>query len=178
FLLLTVSGLPLVADDDDDDRRRLNARLTGFQEVPAVSTEGRGDFRATINEAGTSISFRLRFSGLSSATSAAHIHLGQRDVNGGVLAFLCGGGGKPACPMAGTVEGTIVAADVTGLTAQGIAAGEFAEVVRAIRAGVVYVNVHTTNFPNGEVRGQIGGGGRDHDDDDDEDGEDHDEDNG
>ena len=54
---------------------------------------------------------------------------------GGVAVFLCGGGGKPACPASGTVTGTIVAADVVGPAGQGITANEFAEVVRAIRHG-------------------------------------------
>ena len=85
----------------------------------------------------------------------AHIHFGQRSVNGGVAAFLCGGGSKPACPQSGTVTGTIVPTDVIGPVGQGIAAGEFDELVAAIRAGRAYANVHSTKFPGGEVRGQI-----------------------
>lgn len=69
----------------------------------------------------------------------AHIHLGRRATNGGVVAFLCGGGGKPACPSPdGEISGTIVPADIVGPGAQGITAGEptaFAEFVRAIREG-------------------------------------------
>jgi hypothetical protein len=72
-----------------------------------------------------------------------------------VAAFLCGGGGKPACPQSGTVTGTIVPADVVGPATQGIAAGEFGELVAAIRAGRTYANVHSSKFPAGEVRGQI-----------------------
>ncbi len=99
-------------------------------------------------------------------TLAAHIHLGQRSVNGGVAAFLCGGGDKPPCPAtAGTVTGVIDAADIIGPVQQSIAAGEFNELVRAIRSGVSYANVHTNKHPGGEIRGQIRG----NDDDDDED---------
>ncbi|HYV06332.1 MAG TPA: CHRD domain-containing protein [Blastocatellia bacterium] len=36
-----------------------------------------------------------------------------------------------------------------------MAAGEFAEVLAAMRAGTVYVNVHSTVFPGGEIRGQL-----------------------
>src|SRR5262249_60439298 len=86
----------------------------------------------------------------------AHIPFGQSRVSGGVMAFFCGGGGKPACPAAGVpVTGTIVAADVVGPTAQGINAGQFAEVVRAMRAGNSYANVQTSTFPNGEIRGHV-----------------------
>ena len=86
----------------------------------------------------------------------AHIHFGARGVNGGVIAFLCGGGGKPACPAApATVTGTITAADIVGPAGQGIEAGSFDEAVRAIRAGAVYANVHTTRWGGGEIRGQV-----------------------
>ena len=89
----------------------------------------------------------------------AHVHFGREGVNGGVIAFLCGGGGKPACPASGEVTGTIVPADVVGPADQGIAAGEFAEFVRALKAKAVYANVHTDTFGNGEIRGQVNGHG-------------------
>jgi len=56
---------------------------------------------------------------------------------------------------AGLVTGTITPADVIGPTAQGIAPGEWNELVAAIRAGVAYANVHSTTQPAGEIRGQI-----------------------
>ena len=85
----------------------------------------------------------------------AHIHFGRPATNGGVIAFLCGGGDKPVCPASGAVHGTIDAADVIGPAEQGIAPGEFQELVRAIRRNAAYVNVHTDDFPTGEVRGNI-----------------------
>jgi CHRD domain len=88
-------------------------------------------------------------------TNAAHIHLGQTSVNGGVVAFLCGGGKLPCTPTSGAFTGTIGVADILAVPAQGIAAGEFGEVVRAIRAGHVYANVHTNKHTGGEIRGQI-----------------------
>ena len=128
-------------------------RMSSYQEVPSISTGANGKFEAKIN--GSTITYKLEYSGLSTAAAAAHIHFGQRSVNGGVSAFLCGGGGKPAGPPSGTVTGTIVAADVVGPTAQGISPGEMAELIAAIRAGRAYANVHTTAFPGGELRGQI-----------------------
>ena len=112
--------------------RHLSAHLDGYQEVPAISTTGRGKFKAKVN--GDSVEFKLSYGDLSSPVKFAHVHFGREAVNGGVIAFLCGGGGKPACPPSGEVTGTIVPADVVGPADQGIAAGEFDEFVRALKA--------------------------------------------
>jgi hypothetical protein len=132
------------------------ANLVGREEVPPVSTTGRGFFFGSLDEGETTLTFLLLYVDLEGTPSAAHIHFGPTGVAGGVVAFLCGGGGKPACPANGTqLTGTVTAADVTGPAGQGIAAGEFAELVRAMRAGDTYVNVHTNQFPSGEIRGQL-----------------------
>jgi hypothetical protein len=135
----------------------IHARLNGFEEVPAVSTTGGGEFRGKISKDGSSFDYELSYADLEgNSTLFAHIHLGQKDVNGGVSVFLCGGGGKPACPaISGTVTGTVLASDVIGPAGQGIAPGEFDELLRAIRAGVTYANVHTDKHPGGEIRGQV-----------------------
>ena len=131
--------------------------LTGYQEAtPAgVSTGASGSFEATIDEDASTIDFTLSYSGLEAPVLFAHIHFGNRFTSGGVSAFLCGGGSKPACPQQGTVTGTVTAADVIGPTTQGIEPGHFAELVQAMRAGMTYTNVHSTKFPMGEIRGQI-----------------------
>ena len=129
--------------------------LTGYQEGAGVSTIASGSFEATIDEDASTIDFTLSFSGLEAPVLFAHIHFGNRFTSGGVSAFLCGGGSKPACPQQGTVTGTVTAADVIGPTTQGIEPGAFTELVRAMRAGVTYTNVHSTKFPAGEIRGQI-----------------------
>jgi CHRD domain len=132
----------------------VSTQLNGYREVPAVSTTGNGNFRADI--AGNEIHYRLRYGDLEGgAVLFAHIHLGRPATNGGVAAFLCGGGDKPACPASGTVEGVIDAEDVVGPEEQGIAPGEFRELVRAIRRNATYVNVHTEAFQGGEIRGNL-----------------------
>lgn len=138
-------------------QERIHARLSGYSEVPAISTTGTGDFTAKISRDETEFEFELTYENLEGTlTTAAHIHLGQPNVNGGVSVFFCGGGGRPACPnTSGTVTGTATVADVIGPTGQGIAAGEFAELLRAIRAGATYVNVHTNKHPGGEIRGEV-----------------------
>ena len=138
------------------------AILEGFQETPAISTTGTGTFRATLNAAGDELSYELTYSGLQGGnTLFAHVHIGQAGVAGGVMFFLCGGGGKPACPNGdSTVTGTVTAANVIGPAGQGITAGQFDEAIRAMRNGVAYANVHTVTWPSGEVRGQINDGRR------------------
>ena len=156
---LLLAGVSLARGDND--KGRSGTRLSGYEETPAISTDGRGTFEARIDS--SSIQFKLRYRNLEGgAVSGAHIHLGQRHTAGGVMAFLCGGGGKPACPAGAdvTVEGAITSANVLALPAQGIAAGEFDELVDAIRAGAAYVNVHTATYANGEIRGQLGKGNR------------------
>lgn len=141
--------------NDEDQRNHFRARLSGFQQVPTLFSTGSGTFSATILDGGTTLSYTLTYTGLT-GTMAAHIHLGLRGTNGGVIAFLCGGGGKPTCPTSsGTVSGTITAAEVIGPSAQGLSAGAFANFLTSLRAGATYVNVHTTAFPSGEIRGQL-----------------------
>jgi large exoprotein involved in heme utilization and adhesion len=131
------------------------ATLRGFQEVPAISTEAVGLFAAFVSD--DAIAYTLTYSDLEGGTViAAHIHLGQFSVNGAIVIHFCGTGGKPACPTPPAVlTATATAADVVAQAGQGIAAGDIHAVVRALRAGKTYVNVHTSAYPGGEIRGQI-----------------------
>lgn len=144
-----------------DDDNGFSAHLIGFNEVPSNNTAGRGELAFTMTS--SQITFRLVYANLSGPPAAAHIHVGQKSVNGGVSVFFCGGGGQPACPAttSGTVTGNIAAANVVGPTAQGFSVGDLAAVERAIKAGVTYANMHTAKFPGGEIRGQVRGGGND-----------------
>lgn len=138
-----------------DVRRAL---LTSFQENPDIFSSGHGDFRAIIARDNSKIDFELNYADLEGGNpTVAHIHLGKRGVNGGVMVFLCGGGGKPACPASpsGTVTGTIVAGDIIAIAAQGTTAGTLDEVIFALRRGHAYVNMHNATFPTGEIRGQV-----------------------
>ncbi|HZE87914.1 MAG TPA: CHRD domain-containing protein [Verrucomicrobiae bacterium] len=139
------------------NEKSFKATLSGAQEVPSNSTTGTGEFRAQLDTAGTTLSYELEYSALEGASTLfAHVHLGQRGASGGVSFFLCGGGGKPPCPTTGgTVTGTVTAADVVGPTGQGIAPGEFDEIITAMQSGIAYANVHTDKHPGGEIRGQI-----------------------
>jgi hypothetical protein len=142
------------------------ALLIGYEEVPPVFTSGSGLLQVRINSDRTSIFYQLSYSRLSSAVTQAHIHFAQRPVTGGIIVYLCDNTGKapsgtPACPDSGTVTGTVTAVDVNPpksiapVTAQGIAPGDFAGLLGAIEHGDAYSNVHTANFPNGEIRGWL-----------------------
>ncbi len=159
-------ALPAAAHDNDGDRgRKISARLQSYQEVPSISSTASGRFRATIDDKAGTITYRLSYEGLSSDVRQAHIHFGQHSVNGAISVFLCQTatnvdptGLAPQCPQSGTVTGLLQAANMIGgniATVQGIAPGEFAELLAAIRAGVAYVNVHSAMFPAGEIRGQL-----------------------
>jgi hypothetical protein len=153
----------------DDDSRHFKARLHGFNEPPAISSTGSGAFRARVSPSETSFEYELSFQDLEGDVLQGHIHVGQRGVNGGISIWLCGTAanpgpaGTPSCggPRSGMASRTVTAADVVGPAGQGIAAGEFEEVLRAMRAGVTYANVHSTRNPGGEIRGQIRGSGED-----------------
>jgi CHRD domain len=170
--LFCISAVIAVAAEKE--KNHLSARLNGLQEVatPTAITNGTGTFTATLNDDST-LTYTLTYSNLSSKVLQSHIHIGATKISGGVSIFLCSNlpsppAGTPACPddatHSGTVSRTVSAADVIGPAAQGVPAGDFADVVRAIASHVTYANVHTANFPGGEIRGQI----RQHGDDDDD----------
>lgn len=175
-LALAIPGPQDVAQANDRNRS-IRADLRGIEEPPSVSSTGSGEFRAKISRDETSFEYELTFEDLEGDVTQSHIHVAQKGVNGGISIWLCGTGapgttlagpaGTPLCggPREGTVSRTVTAADVIGPTGQGIAAGEFAEVLSAIRQGVAYANVHSTRNPGGEIRGQIRErDGDDHDD--------------
>jgi hypothetical protein len=139
-------------------QREFDADLIGHNEVPAVHTMAHGHLTLTISEDDQSISYSLTYSGLNSAPLFSHTHFAQPNVNGAVSFFFCGGGGKPACPAEATttpVTGTVVAADVAGITTQGMPAGNLDAIIQEIREGFAYANLHTTTSPGGEIRGEI-----------------------
>jgi len=142
---------------------KLEAKLIGFQEVPALLSTGVGEFTATVDPSRTSMTFTVTYSALLADATQSHIHFGQRGVNGGVMIFFCTNLTPPAgvptpqhCPLReGTVTGTVTAADVVGPAAQGVAPLNLDNVISAIQSGQIYANVHSTRWPGGEIRGQV-----------------------
>ena len=159
---MSLLTMPLIARHDQDKKteREFRAELKGRNESPLTLSAGQGTLELTVNEADTSVHFVLEYSGLLTPVAAAHIHVGQPNINGGVTVFFCGTvpAGFPArlpCPPSGTVTGDFTAADVIGLTTQQLEVNNLPKLLAAIRAGKTYANVHTMTSPGGEIRGQI-----------------------
>jgi hypothetical protein len=176
--VLAAFAAPTVADHDEP-QRVFRARLVSYNEVTSVSSPAFGTFYAIVNKEGTAFTYWLSYWDLQFPVSQAHIHFGQHHQNGGISVWLCEGtslapdnaGDVPSCqgPRSHQVTGTIVASEVIGPAAQGIAPGEFEELLAAMRAGAAYANIHSflagdptatppipnTGFPGGEIRGQI-----------------------
>lgn len=161
----TAAGSAAVAGGDDTSGvgNTLHEQLTGYDEHPlALSTTGNGQFRVRIDEARQEISYELSYASLEGNVTQAHIHFGSRAQAGGIVVFLCsnlgnGPAGTQACPAApATISGTITPIDVIGPSGQGIKPGEFAELIDAVRASRTYVNVHSSLYPAGEIRAQLG----------------------
>ena len=169
-----VVGLPANVAFGEPDRNEFNALFLGVNETPSISTEATATLKVRINGSSdtATITYTLTYSGLRAPVTQAHIHFAQARVAGGVMVFLCGTtfsatptgpAGTPTCPPSGTVTHTLHAADVVGPATQGIAAGEMGRVVRAIREGAAYGNVHSAQFQAGEIRGQLRPGDLDRD---------------
>jgi len=137
-----------------DGTEVFSARPLEDGEVPPINSAGTATFHMEI--IGTTITFSLTFSGLSSTLLVSHLHFAPTKVAGGVMIFLCGGGNQPPCPAAtsGSITGTIMANNVTGPITQGITAGDLTSALEAVLEGNAYANM-TDKFKGGEIRGQV-----------------------
>jgi hypothetical protein len=135
--------------------------MTGDEEVPPNDSKGQGQTVFQISPDEQSVSFRLIASNIQNITQA-HIHCGPAGMNGPIIVWL-----YPAAPPAQLIPGrhsgvlstgTFTNADVIARPASAACPGGVAtldDVIAKIRAGLAYVNVHTLQFPPGEIRGQI-----------------------
>jgi hypothetical protein len=145
--------LTAVAACSDDDGgtgtdTEFEALLSGTNEVPVVNTLATGS--ATISIQGAQIVYQVDVQDIENVL-VSHIHIAPEGENGPVQLNLCGTTDTPGCSTTGT--GTLVS-DSNGVTASPPTI-TFDSLVSAIRAGNAYVNVHTTDNPGGEIRGQI-----------------------
>ena len=149
--LLITAGVALAASGN------FRAHLNGAQEVPVVlDTRGQGQAIFQLNNAGDELSYRLNVSNIQNITMA-HIHLAAAGSNGPVVAWLYPAG-PPAQLIPGRHNGVLATGVITSTNLSGPLAGQsLADLVAAMEAGNTYVNVHTSQYPAGEIRGQISG---------------------
>ena len=153
-LLVFVLGLVAVGVAAGSLNGRWNTHATGDNEVPPNASAAQAQANLKLSDDGLSMSYKLNVANIENVTQA-HIHMAPAGTNGGIVAWL-----YPSAPpqqlipgrSSGTLgEGTITAANLVGpLAGQPLSA-----LVNAINAGNAYVNVHTSQFPPGEVRGQV-----------------------
>jgi hypothetical protein len=132
------------------------AHLSGDQEVPPVETRATGQAVFQLSKDGTELSYRLIVANIQNVTMA-HIHLGQDWVNGPVVVWLYPSG-PPAELIPGRSSGVLATGVITADNLVGPLAGSTVlDLIEEMAAGNTYVNVHTSQFPPGEIRGQIFG---------------------
>jgi CHRD domain-containing protein len=148
--------------------QEFSAKFSGFNEIGALNnetgailSEGQGTLHLHLDTSAHTLTFELTYAGLSAPVTQAHIHFGKVHVPGGIVVFFCtnlgnGPAGTQPCPAdGGTVTGTITAADVLAISGQHVTAGDFDALTDMLTAHSAYGNIHTQNFPAGEIRGEI-----------------------
>lgn len=146
------------APDEKGGQQVLNfrAHLSGDQEVPSVETNATGQAIFKLSKDGTELYYKVIVANIENVLMA-HIHWAPAGENGGVVAWLYPAGPPPALipgRFSGILaQGTITADDLVG----DLAGMSLEDLVAQMLADQTYVNVHTTQNPGGEVRGQIRG---------------------
>jgi CHRD domain len=163
FLLSTILTAVVTAGSvgNANAQQQFGAIFSGLNEVPPVLSQGQGTLKMTLNTQLQSVTYTLTFSGLSATVVQSLIHFARARDIGGAFLFLCtnlgnGPPGTPACPAGGgTVTGMITPAMVIAIGSQNFPVGDFAALTTVLGSQAAYANIQTTNFPAGEIRGEI-----------------------
>lgn len=127
------------------------APLSGQNEVPAVQTSATGEAEFTI-PANDTVKYRVNVTGISNAT-AAHIHMGKAGENGDVIVDLLN---TPTSKSKDTAYGMIFRGNISDSSLKGPMQGKtLDDLTAAMESGDTYVNVHTSEHQDGEIRGQL-----------------------
>jgi hypothetical protein len=154
ILLLIASLLLAMPAAGDGHQRNFRAQLSGAEEVPPIETRATGQAVFQVSPDGEELAYRLIVANIENVTQA-HIHLAPAGVNGPVVAWLYPKA-PPAQPIPGRSNGVLATGTLTlGNLVGPLAGGTISDLIDEMRQGNTYVNVHTSQFPPGEVRGQI-----------------------
>lgn len=135
-------------------QRNFRTNLKGKNEVPAADTDAQGQAVFQVSRDGTEMHYKLIVANIENV-SMAHIHVAPAGVNGPVVVWLYPDAPPPQ-PIEGRFQGVLAEGTITADNLVGQLAGETLDsLIDLIKAGETYVNVHTAQFPGGEIRGQI-----------------------
>lgn len=144
----------LVANAAVGQERNFRAPLSGGQEVPPNASHAQGVATFKLSRDGTFIHFQLNVANIENILMA-HIHLAPAGQNGGIVVWLIPSAPPPTL-ISGRFQGVLAAGVITAANLVGTLEGQtLADLVAEMEAGNAYVNVHTSQFPGGEIRGQI-----------------------
>ncbi|MFC4098411.1 CHRD domain-containing protein [Paenibacillus xanthanilyticus] len=132
------------------DIRTFKAFLKGRKEVPPVRTIAAGEAVFKLSRSRNRLFFSVAIRDINRVTQA-HIHLGRRGENGPVVAFLFGPSKFGISVTRGVIRGALTRHDLVGP----LSGKTILDLVDEIKSGNAYVNVHTVQNPDGEIRGQI-----------------------
>src|SRR6266446_8558 len=137
-------------------------QLAGANEVPPIPSLGTGLATVVLDPAAQTIQVNATFSGLTSNDMAAHIHCcAPLGTNAGVATTVPAFPGFPLGVTSGTYSSVVF--DLTQpliynpafVTMQGGLPQAEAALINGIENGLTYFNIHTVNFPGGEIRSQL-----------------------
>ena len=157
-----VTATAIAGPSSSSSGNQFSAKLTGDNEVPPVNTDATGRIRLIGSSAQDTVDYQISLSNLNGIVTGAHIHRGSTGTNGPIVANLnvhgafasasAGGGGDGGSATTSTsTGGTITSADLKGP----MSGKQISDLIKLIQDGKAYVNVHTNQNPEGEIRGQI-----------------------
>ncbi|HVI71306.1 MAG TPA: CHRD domain-containing protein [Pyrinomonadaceae bacterium] len=158
-LLVTVLMFSAVARAD---QLAFTATLTGSQEVPPSGSAGIGSALVTLDTVTNLLTVNVSFAGLGSPTIASHIHCCTPPGANALVATAVPT--FPGFPLGVTTGTYLMTFDLTVastynpafITAHGgTVSGAMAAFIAGLNSGQTYLNIHTTQFPGGEIRGQL-----------------------
>lgn len=137
-------------EDENDDKMEFEALGLGKFEVPPVASDTKAELELEVNKKLTKIKYELEVEN-GTGIIFAHLHCAPVGENGPVVAFVFG-----PVPEGVNVDGDLSKGTITDADIRPTACGStVAEVVHSIKAGNVYLNVHSLANRSGEVRGQV-----------------------
>ena len=149
FLLATLGTMAAFAGSPS-----FSAHLAGRNEVPPVDKLAQGQAHFKLSKDGTQLEYKLIAANIENVLQS-HIHVGPAGENGPVVAFLYPDA-PPAVLIPGRFNGVLAEGIITAGDLRGPLAGmTLADLLAEMEAGNTYVNLHTNQFPGGEIRGQI-----------------------